>query len=183
VDERYLVYFDETYRRLTGPSTGSPVERDCVHKLPEALAVAESALTAQTGKTLRADARLWLHLNLLQMVIAPVAAERRERLDGLFEALRADLQLVLTRAAVGEGLTEVSAYRVMVVLARAWEELAVAGWGVWGEGARVWPGGVATAAPGPGRPSHQAPRRVTPGGGNRHRGRANRTSALTRQPF
>jgi hypothetical protein len=128
VDERYRAYYEDTYRRLTDPTTGSPLERDCAHKLTEALADAESALTAHTGKTLRPDARLWLHVNLLQMVVAPVRAQQPEQLEDLFAALTDDLQLLLTRAAAGEGQTEVSAYRVMAALSIAWEQLAIASW-------------------------------------------------------
>ncbi len=65
----------------------------------------------ETGKTLRAGARLWLHVNVLKMAIAPVRAERPE----LLEALRGDLGLVLPRAAAGDGVTEVSAFGSIIV--------------------------------------------------------------------
>jgi hypothetical protein len=110
-------------------------------RLAEALDAADIRLTTQTGKHLRADACLWLYLNLLHMVIVPVSAERPERLDELFATLAGDLPAVLSRAAAGEAQTEVSAYRAMVALSTAWEQLAIAGLQFW-DGAERVPGGA-----------------------------------------
>jgi hypothetical protein len=130
MDERYLVCFEDAYRRLTGESADAAVVATTElagQRLTEALAEAEGTLTALTGRRLRADARLWLYLNLLYMVIVPVSTARPERLDDLFDTLAGDLRKVLSRAAASEAHTELSAYRVMATLSMAWEQLAIPG--------------------------------------------------------
>jgi hypothetical protein len=134
MDERYGAYFDGAYLRSVDASpdrVNRSEDRPARGRLAVALADAEEALHAETGLRLRPDARLWLYLNLQQMVIAPVEAVAPGRLDDLFDALAPDLHEVLARAASSEPEAELSAYRVCRALSAAWERLAVAGGQFW----------------------------------------------------
>jgi hypothetical protein len=93
-------------------------------------AIAER-LPAETGKTLRADARLLLLINAWQMVLQPIL-EVRERQPGVVVGeVLADIELVVARAAEAPHIEEISGHRIVDALSDSWDQLRIGAWGLW----------------------------------------------------
>jgi len=103
--------------------------------IAEAIRVAEERLSM--GERVRPDARLFLLVNLDQMVVLPVGLAgveelTRHRYHGLLRTIVDDVMLLLSTAARDASNETVSAHHLITALATRWKDLKLAKHEIWG---------------------------------------------------
>ena len=161
MDPQYELVYQDLYllRPLLGPSDRPPYpyfqqtpqliqDAESVRK---AIDAAESELAASRQQTLRADARYFLLLNLMEMIFVPVRAVevrrgRSEMAQEVQSYLHEDLRLLVNDAArlqterqqgeAGPGQSpeaQISGHSVLESIAANWRRLRLSSIRVWGE--------------------------------------------------
>jgi hypothetical protein len=120
-------YFPPPYRRLMSPRFDILAFRRIEDAITDTLG--ELRLVRQ----LRPDARLFLLLNIHQMVALPLSYEvTPESESNLDSALREDLSTILQAASEESKEGEISGHNVINAISRTWEKLQISKLEIWG---------------------------------------------------
>ena len=147
------------YRAAVGPEPQLARDTETIRR---AIDAAEAEIARSTGQTLRSDARYFLLVNLMQMVLLPFRLHEGPlstrgvfgepgsfsgggTSDDLISSLGDDLKLILRYAAGRQGQgggfqyssatqdREISSHLVMEAVVANWSQLKLASFRIWGE--------------------------------------------------
>jgi formyltetrahydrofolate synthetase len=113
----------------TGPFASINVTPDSIMKLVDA-----AAATAGVADRLRPDARYFLTINLMQMVVLPVSqvGAPQDDANNILADVQADAITILRAAGEEQPNEEVSGHAVIDALSKSWDKLRTVARNIWG---------------------------------------------------
>jgi hypothetical protein len=157
MDSEYRAIFERLYQPVPDPSydkleyrlfAWSPyLQSEDGIAVRQAIDAADAELLKSSGRKIRADAKYFLFLNLMEMVFLPMQIRGRSFREELGPALRADLNLLVNDAVrlqerreriPGEAVMlpqepELSGHSVLEAIALNWRQLKLSDLRVWGD--------------------------------------------------
>jgi hypothetical protein len=135
MNQDYNWIFDERYRRYARHDPDFPIPEEL---LLSRIRFEIDSATEKLGKTLRADAKVFLLINLYEMYVRPIALQRflsRQAMDEVLRDLSPDLEMILRQSAsLSNPGNEITARHILSATATnsVYENLKLTLSNVWG---------------------------------------------------
>jgi len=135
--------YDQIYANLYGPfrqQLGAPqreailIERFHRGREGDAVRRAIDDVQREGQYPIRSDAKYFLYVNLLHMVVVPTQVRGNVGLDDLEQYIHSDLRLLLAEAAARQAPgREISGHTMLETIAASWRNLKLSDFRLWGE--------------------------------------------------